>query len=99
VGVGYKILILVAWKPVFFYQPSGEDIELSSPPAPCLPGCCHVPAMMIMDQTSEPVSQPQLDVVLIRVALVMVSAHSSKTLTKTSPKFSSKQLKRENPVW
>jgi len=29
------------------------------------------------------VSQPQLNVVLIRLALVMVSAHSSKTLTKT----------------
>ena len=33
-----------------------------------------------MDWTSEPVSQPQLYVVLIRVALVMVSVHSSKTL-------------------
>jgi hypothetical protein len=32
-----------------------------------------------MDWTSEPVSQPQLNV-LIRIALVMVSAHSSKTL-------------------
>jgi hypothetical protein len=31
----------------------------------------------------EPVSQPQLNAVLIRVALVMVSLHSSKTLTKT----------------
>jgi hypothetical protein len=37
---------------------------------------------MIIDQASEPVSQPQLDVVLIRVALVMVSVHSSKNLTK-----------------
>jgi hypothetical protein len=36
-----------------------------------------------MNWTSEPVSQPQLNVVLIRVALVMVSAHSSKALTKT----------------
>jgi hypothetical protein len=42
-----------------------------------------VPALVIMDCTSEPVSQPQLDVVLIRVALVMVSVHSSKTLTGT----------------
>ena len=33
-------------------------------------------------RTSEPVSQPQLNVVLIRVALVMVSVHSSKTLTE-----------------
>jgi hypothetical protein len=38
---------------------------------------------MIMDWTSEPVSQPQLNVVLIRVALVMVSVHSSKALRKT----------------
>jgi hypothetical protein len=26
-----------------------EDVELSAPPAPCLPGCCHAPALMIMD--------------------------------------------------
>ena len=39
-----------------------------------------LPALMIMDRTSEPVSQTQLNVVLIRVALVMVSVHSFKTL-------------------
>jgi len=22
-------------------QPADEDVELSAPPAPCLPGCCH----------------------------------------------------------
>jgi hypothetical protein len=38
---------------------------------------------MMIDWTSEPVSLPQWNVVLIRVALVMVSAHSSKTLAKT----------------
>ena len=38
---------------------------------------------MILDGTSEPVSQPQLNAVLTRVALVMVSLHSSKTLTET----------------
>jgi hypothetical protein len=38
---------------------------------------------MIMDLTFEPVSQPQLNVVFIRLALVMVSVHSSETLTKT----------------
>ena len=38
------------------------------------------PYMVVMDSTSEPVSQPQLNVVLIRVALVMVSLHSNKTL-------------------
>jgi hypothetical protein len=58
-------------------------VELSALPAPCLSGCFHVPALMIMDWTSEPVSQPQLNVILIRLALVMVSVHRSKTLTKT----------------
>ena len=36
-----------------------------------------------MHWASEPVNQPQLNVVLIQVTLVMVSVHSSKTLTKT----------------
>jgi hypothetical protein len=36
-----------------------------------------------MDLTPEPVSQPQLNIVFIRLALVMVSVHSNKTLTKT----------------
>jgi hypothetical protein len=40
-------------------------------------------SMMIMDCTSETVSQPQLNVLYIRVALVMVSLHINKTLTKT----------------
>jgi hypothetical protein len=85
VGVGFKILLLAAWRLVLCYQPSDEDVELSAPPVPCLPGCCHVPALMIRDRTSEPVTRPQLNVVLIRVALVMVSVHSSKTLTNTGP--------------
>jgi hypothetical protein len=41
--------------------------------------------LVIMDWTSEPVSQPQLNVVLSRVALVMVSAHSHKTLRHLCP--------------
>ena len=59
-----------------------------------MPGCCHAPALMIMDLTSEPVSQPELNVVLIRVALVMVSVHSSKTLTKT---LSLDEIRRWSP--
>ena len=39
---------------------------------------------MIMDWIFELVSHPQLNVVFIRVALAMVSVHSSKTLTKTA---------------
>jgi hypothetical protein len=38
---------------------------------------------MIMDCISKLVSQPQLNVVRISVVLAMVSAYSSKTLTKT----------------
>jgi hypothetical protein len=60
-----------------------EDVELSALPVPCLNGCCHAPTWIIKDLTSEPVSQPQLNVVFIRLALVMVSVHRSKTLTKT----------------
>ena len=60
-----------------------EDVELSPLPAPFLNGYCHAPTLMIMDLTSEPVSQPQLNVVFIRLALVMVSVHSIKTLIKT----------------
>ena len=37
-------------------------------------------AMMITDQTSETVSQPQLNVFFIRVAMVMVSLRSIETL-------------------
>ena len=77
-GVAFKTLILAAW----MQQPSNEDTKLLTPPVPCLPGCCHVPTLMIMDGTSEPISQLQLNV-LIKVALVMVSVHSSKTITKT----------------
>jgi hypothetical protein len=52
-------------------------------PAWILP-CSHLDDNKI---TSEPVSQPQLNVVFVRLALVMVSVHSSKTLTKTLSNF------------
>jgi hypothetical protein len=42
---------------------------------------------MIVDLTCEPVSQPQLNVVLIRIALVMMAVHSSKILIKTTREF------------
>ena len=44
-GVGFKTLVLATWKPVFCYQPSDEDVELSTPPASCLPECCHVSSL------------------------------------------------------
>ena len=75
----FETLLLEAHEPVFSCLPSEQDLELSAPPVSCLPGHCHVPALMIMDSTSEPVSQPQISVVL-----VMVSVHNSKTLTKTT---------------
>jgi hypothetical protein len=50
--------------------------------------------LMIMDWTSEPVSQPQLNVVLLRVALVMVSAYSIKTVRQCISEF----LEIERPL-
>lgn len=41
-----------------------------------------IPALIIMDYTSEPVSQPQL-VSFIRIVMVMIYIHSNKILTKT----------------
>ena len=76
-GVGFKTLVLDTCKPVFSCLSSKQDLELSATPTPSLSGHCYAPALMV--------SQPQLNVVLIRVALVMVSIHSSKTLTKTGP--------------
>ena len=40
-GMGFKTLILAAWKPVFCQQLSDEDVELSAPLAPCLTEGCH----------------------------------------------------------
>ena len=62
-----------------FCLPSKRDVELSAPPAPCLP-CSRLDDNGL---NLESISQPQLNVVLIRVALVMASVHSSKILTKT----------------
>jgi hypothetical protein len=44
----FKTLLLTKWESVFCEQPSDEDVELSAPPALCLPGHCHVPTLMIM---------------------------------------------------
>jgi hypothetical protein len=41
VGVGFEALLLAACKTVFSFLPSEQDVELSAPPAPCLPGGCH----------------------------------------------------------
>jgi hypothetical protein len=48
--MSFETLLLTAFKTVLFsYQLSDEDVELSSPPAPCLPGCCPDSTLMIMD--------------------------------------------------
>jgi hypothetical protein len=39
--MGFETLLLASWKPVFSWLPSEQDVELSAPPAPCLPGSCH----------------------------------------------------------
>jgi hypothetical protein len=52
------------------WLPLNQDLELSAPPAPCLPAHCH--ATRHEDdglKTSEPVSQPQLYVVLCKHCL------------------------------
>ena len=49
VGVGFKTLFLASWKLDFSCLSSDEDVELSAPAAPCPPGRCHAPALMIMD--------------------------------------------------
>jgi hypothetical protein len=69
--VGFKTLVQAA------FGTRDEDSQLLQTHA------CWDAAMMIMDGTSEPVSQSQLNVVLIRVALATVSVHSNKTQTKT----------------
>jgi hypothetical protein len=61
-------------------------VELSATSAPCLPGCCHPLTLMIMDWTSEPGSQLQLNAILIRLALVMVSVHRHKS-SNMLPRF------------
>jgi hypothetical protein len=52
-----------------------------------------------MDWTSEPVRQTQLNVVLIRVALIMVCVHSSKTLTKMIQLLKMKNLMNFAGKW
>ena len=41
---------------------SEQDVELSAPPVPCLPGCCYASHRDDNGLNSEAVSQPQLNV-------------------------------------
>jgi hypothetical protein len=40
-GVGFQPFLIATWKPVFSCLLSEQDVELSAPPEPCLPGRCH----------------------------------------------------------
>jgi hypothetical protein len=67
-GVGFESFLLAAWMPVFCLLLE-QDIELSALPASCPPRHCHAATLMIMDWASEPVSQPQINVVLHKSCL------------------------------
>ena len=64
--------------------PADQDVEFSGPPAhACLYGAM-LPAMMIMDKTSEILNQSQLKMLsFVRIDMVILSLHSNKTLMKT----------------
>lgn len=64
--VGFESLVLTAWRPAFSFLPSEQDVEHSAAPTTCLPGHCYSPSMMIMNWTSKPVIQHQLNVVLYK---------------------------------
>jgi hypothetical protein len=38
---GIENLLLATWEIALFCLPLEQDVELSAPPAPYLPGCCH----------------------------------------------------------
>jgi hypothetical protein len=40
VEVSFEILLEVSWKTLCSWFPLDEDVELSAPPVPHLPGCC-----------------------------------------------------------
>jgi hypothetical protein len=39
--MGFDTLLLAAWKAAVFCLHLDKDVELSAPPAPCLPAHCH----------------------------------------------------------
>jgi hypothetical protein len=43
--VGFETVLLTAWKTVVFWMQMDQDVELSAPPAPSLPGCCHASSL------------------------------------------------------
>jgi hypothetical protein len=64
---------------VFHWWPLDQDVELSVlSPASSLPRAALLPAVMIMDESSETVNHPQVNVVLYKHVLVMLPHHSNK---------------------
>ena len=66
-----------------FLLPADQGVELLAPPTPCLPACCHAFCHDNNELNLSTISQHQLNVFLIRVAVFMVSLHSNKTLSET----------------
>jgi hypothetical protein len=82
VEVGFETFLLASWKSIF-QLPLEQEAELSATPAPCLPGHCH--AFHHEDNglnlwTYNPAQ-------VKRIALNMVSVHSSKTLRQLTWEF------------
>lgn len=81
-GLGFEVLCLSSAQ-------GGKEAASCLPNSPLLQHhvclqAAMLPAMKIMDWSSEPVSQPQLNAVLYKwLALVMVLIHSSKTLRQS----------------
>jgi hypothetical protein len=48
-GVGFEMLFLAMCERFFSYLTLDPDVEISILPVPYMPGCCHVPALMIID--------------------------------------------------
>jgi hypothetical protein len=49
-SAGIKGVCHHAWHiHIFLNLPLEQAVELSVPPVPCLPGCCHNPTLMIMN--------------------------------------------------
>ena len=66
IEVGFKNLLLAVWKPIdLLLFAFGARHRILSNSHICLTGCYHAPTLMLMAWTSEPVSQPQLNVVLM----------------------------------
>lgn len=68
------------WLPIedsVLLLPVDKDVEVSTPPAPCQAGCCHILNNENNGLNPWHWSQSQLNITSIRVALVTVSHHKN----------------------